>query len=73
MKRMFIFTMMCLIGMFSLNAQTSGEETMSPVKWVTAAANETSVDVKWSMEFMELGFEDFESGSFITRDWVNDG
>ena len=72
MKRLFIFTMMCLIGMFSLNAQTD-ETTMTPVKWVTAAANDTSVNVKWDMDFLELGFEDFESGSFITRDWKNDG
>ena len=72
MKRLFIFTMMCLIGMFSLNAQTD-EASMTPVKWVTAAANETSVNVKWDMDFLELGFEDFESGSFITRDWKNDG
>ena len=72
MKRLFIFTMMCLIGMFSLNAQTD-ETTMTPVKWVTAAANDTSVNVKWDMNFLELGYEDFESGNFITRDWKNDG
>ena len=46
MKRMFIFTMMCLIGMVSLNAQTSGEETMSPVKWVTII-NSTSFMRMW--------------------------
>ena len=73
MKRLLLFTMMCMIGMFSLNAQTGNENSgLKPVKWVTAFANETSVDVKWSMDFSDSAFEDFEAGSFITRNWKND-
>ena len=71
MKRLFIFTMMCLMGLFSLNAQT--KEGLTPVKWVSAAENETSVDVKWSMDFSNTSMENFEIGSFIQRDWKNDG
>ena len=74
MKRLLLFTMMCIMGVFSLNAQTSNETSgLTPVKWITAYANETSVDVEWSMDFSSSALEGFEAGSFITRNWKNDG
>lgn len=73
MKRLLLFAMMCLIGMFPVNAQNGDENSgLDPVKWVTAFANETSVDVKWSMGFSDSPIEGFESGNFITRNWKND-
>ena len=70
MKRLLLFTMMCLVGLFSLNAQTADETT--PVRWVDVTANETSVDVEWNMGFSEALIEDFEIGSFIKKNWKND-
>ena len=57
MKRLFIITMMCLFGIFSLNAQNAGG--LNPVRWVSVAENETSVDVEWNMGFSESSVEDF--------------
>ena len=70
MKRLFIITMMCLFGFFSLNAQNAGG--LDPVRWVSVAENETSVDVEWNMGFSESSVEDFELGSFLKHDWKND-
>jgi hypothetical protein len=42
---------MCLFGIFSLNAQNAGG--LNPVRWVSVAENETSVDVEWNMGFSE--------------------
>ena len=72
MKRL-LFTMMCLFGLFTLNAQTEVSETLVPVKWTSAVANDTSVVVNWSMDFLGSGFEDFETGTFVARNWKNDG
>ncbi len=74
MKRLFLFTMMCLLGIFTLNAQTSNENTgtLNPVKWVSAIENGTSVDVEWDMDFQQTDFEDFESQTLTTRNWKND-
>lgn len=74
MKRLFLFTMMCLFGLFSLNAQSSNEvaDTLVPVKWVNVTENAESVDVKWSMNFLDTEFEDFETGRFVARNWKND-
>ena len=71
MKRLLLFTMMCLLGVFTLNAQT--REAFDPVKWINATENETSVNVSWSMDYLTTATEDFETGSFATRDWKNDG
>ena len=71
MKRLLLFTMMCLLGVFTLNAQT--REAYDPVKWINATENETSVNVSWSMDYLTTATEDFETGSFATRDWKNDG
>lgn len=71
MKKLFILTVMCLFGLFSLSAQT--EETLTPVKWIHASANDTTVNVSWNMDFSDSEFEDFEIGSFASRDWRNDG
>ena len=69
MKRLFIFTMMCLLGAFSLKAQTSA--TLDPVKWVKATENATSVDVSWNIEYSTTDYEDFEEGGLAARDWKN--
>ncbi len=71
MKRLFIFTMMCIFGLFSLNAQNAGG--LNPVRWVSVVENETSVDVEWNMGFSDSELEDFELGSFAKKDWKNDG
>lgn len=72
MKRL-LFAMMCLFGLFTLNAQTEVSETLVPVKWTSAVANDTSVVVNWSMDFLASEFEDFETGTFVARNWKNDG
>ena len=72
MKRLLLSTMMCLFGLFALNAQNEASVTLDPVKWVSAVANDTSVVVTWSMDFSDAEIEDFESGRFVTRDWKND-
>ena len=72
MKKLFLFTMMCLFGVFALNAQNEVSGTFDPVKWVSATAKDTSVVVKWSMDFLDTEFEDFETGRFDTRNWKND-
>ena len=68
MKRLLLFTVMCLMGVFALNAQT-----LDPVKWINVTENETSVDVLWNMDYLTTAMEDFETGNFATRDWKNDG
>lgn len=71
MKKLFLFTMICLFGLFSLNAQTGNE--LTPVKWINAVENEKTVDMVWSMDFLNTPLEDFETGRFDTRDWRNEG
>lgn len=67
MKKLFLFTMICLLGFFSLSAQTESES----VKWIKVTDNETSVDVTWSTTFSDAETEDFEAGTLHTRDWKN--
>jgi hypothetical protein len=69
MKKLFIFTMMCLFGLFSLQVQAQTEQ--DPVRWVKAVAEESSVDVSWSVVPSTTDYEDFETGGLATRDWDN--
>lgn len=48
-------------------------EIYFPVQWINAVENEKSVDVTWSMNFLDTPLEDFETGNFDTRDWRNEG
>ncbi len=68
MKRLFIYVMLCVLGLTTLYAQTG----LDPVKWVYAEEGETSVNVTWDMDFSKTLFEGFETGDFTTRDWKHD-
>ena len=70
MKKLFLYVVLCALGLTSLYAQT--ENALDPVRWVYAEENETSVNVTWGMGFSETVFEGFETGDFTTRDWKHD-
>ena len=71
MKKLLLFAMMCFCGLLTLNSQNSNG--LTPVKWVDVVEKGTSVNIEWNMGFSDLEFEDFEIGSFVKKDWKNDG